>query len=162
LDDYISNLVRKYRNRGLLLDAVLFALLAIGTYDPKLIGKDKRLKHYIPEDLDMLISFIALFKKLITTSNVLTEVSNLSGHLFATSFPLKFAQHIELIDEHHISAKKICNTELFRDVGINDAAIADLSKDQYLILTDDLRLVGKLEKRKIDVINFNHLRIFAW
>jgi len=158
----IPQLIKKYERRGLLLDTVLVVLLVVGAHDRKLIGRDKRLTKYIPEDFDLLISFIKPFDKLITTPNVLTETNNLLGHLFATDFPIKLAQYIELMDEHYVSSKKICNTELFRNVGITDTVLADLAKDQYLFVTDDLRLAGKLEKRNIDVINFNHVRMSAW
>lgn len=162
MNNHLARLIKQYDNRGLLLDSVLFILLVVGTHNPKLIGKDKRLATYTHEDFDLLFSFVKLFKKFITTPNVLTEVSNLSGHLFKTDFPAKFAQYINLMDEHYVPAKKICNSDLFYDVGITDTAIADLAKDQYLVLTDDLRLVGKLEKRSVDVINFNHIRVLAW
>ncbi len=162
MNNYLAKLIKQYDNRGLLLDSVLFVLLVVGTYNPKLIGTDKRLATYTHEDFDLLFSFVKLFKKLITIPNVLTEVSNLSGHLFKTDFPNKFAQYIDLMDEHHVAAKKICRSDLFHDVGVTDTTIADLAKDRYLVLTDDLRLVGKLEKRSIDVINFNHIRVLAW
>jgi hypothetical protein len=158
----IPQLIKKYERKGLLLDTVLAILLVVGGHDRKLIGRDKRLSQFIPEDFDALISFIKAFNKMITTPNVLTEINNLVGHLSASDFPFKFAKYIELMDEYYVPSKKICNSELFRDVGITDASLADLGKDQYLILTDDLRLVGKLEKRSIDVINFNHIRTLAW
>ena len=50
----IPQLIKKYERRGLLLDTVLVVLLVVGAYDRKLIGRDKRLTKYIPEDLECL------------------------------------------------------------------------------------------------------------
>jgi hypothetical protein len=33
-----------------------------------------------------------------------------------------------------------------------------LAKGNYLVMTDDFRLAGYLQKEAVDVINFNHIR----
>lgn len=144
------------------LDSVLFVLLAVGSHSRNLIGKDKRLSQYVPEDLDTLLFFIQQFKKVVTTPNVITEVSNLTGHLAATDFHVAFVKQIGLMDEHYVPSKLICGSDLFSRVGIADTTIAHVSRGKFLVLTDDLRLVGQLEKRNIDVVNFNHIRVLNW
>lgn len=162
MNDYLIQLLNKYRNRGLFLDTVLFVLLAVGSYDRKLIGTDKRLSGYVPEDFDTLLLFIQNFKSIITAPNVITEVSNLTKHLLGTEFSREFVRQINLMTEEYVPSKQISNSDLFFRVGITDAVIAQLSRGKFLVLTDDLPLVGQLQKLKIDVLNFNHIRVLNW
>lgn len=145
-----------------MLDTVLVILLLVGFHNRKLIGKDKRLSTYVPEDLDTLARFVGLFESLVTTPNILTEVSNLTAHLFNTDYPSELARQIAYMDEHYIPTKQLCLSGLFHRIGVSDTAIAHVSQGEFLVLTDDLRLVGHLEKQKIDVINFNHIRTLNW
>lgn len=162
MNEHVVGVIRQYKSKGLLLDTVLFVLLAVGFYNRKLIGNDKRLKTYVPQDLDTLIKFIKLFKPLITTPNVVTEVSNLTGHLWQTEFPKAFVRHIENMDEHYFPSKIAIKAELFGRFGLTDTAITEIARGKYLILTDDFRLAGHLEGRRVDVINFNHIRTLNW
>ncbi len=162
MTEYFAGLIRDYGRRGLLLDTGLFVLLAVGAYNPKLVGNDKRLKAYIPQDLDTLLAFINLFEPLITMPNILTEVSNLTGHLWDTRFPLEFSRHIELMQEHYCGSRMAMQSEIFGRFGLTDAAIAEIAREKYLVLTDDFRLAGYLQGRQVDVINFNHIRTLNW
>jgi hypothetical protein len=162
LNEHVAGLIRQYRNKGLLLDTVLFVLLAAGIYNRKLVGNDKRLKAYVPEDIETLIAFVKLFDPLITTPNTVTEVSNLTGHLWATQFPMHFAQHIEVMEEHYFPSKTAIRSELFGRFGLTDTAITEIARGKYLILTDDFRLAGYLEQKRVDVVNFNHIRTLNW
>jgi hypothetical protein len=162
LNEHVAGLIRRYRTKGLLVDTVLFVLLAVGSYNRRLIGNDKRLKAYLPQDLDTLIAFANLFKPLITTPNVLTEVSSLTGHLWATKFPLEFIRYIEGTEEHYYPSKVAIKSEIFGRFGLTDSAIVEIAKGKYLVLTDDFRLAGHLEQQQIDVINFNHIRTLNW
>ena len=47
----------------------------------------------------------------------------------------------------------------FTQVGLTDAAIAEVSKLKYLVLTDDLPLFGLLQSRGIDAVNSSHIRL---
>ncbi len=47
---------------------------------------------------------------------------------------------------------------MFSKFGLTDSAIIELVKEKYLVLTDDAILFQYLEKNRIDVINFTHLR----
>jgi hypothetical protein len=162
LNEHIAGLIGQYARRGLLLDSVLFVLLAIGAHNRGLVGSDKRLRNYAPGDVDTLIAFIALFKPLVTIPNIVTEVNNLTGHLWNTKFPLKFTEQIELMEEHYFPSNTATRSQSFERYGLTDAAIAEIAKGRFLVLTDDLRLAGHLEGQKVDVINFNHVRALDW
>jgi hypothetical protein len=65
----------------LLIDANLLLLLVVGSADRSLIESFKRTRAYTREDFDLLLRLVARFPKVVTTPNVLTEVSNLAGQL---------------------------------------------------------------------------------
>jgi hypothetical protein len=46
----------------------------------------------------------------------------------------------------------------FPYLGLTDSGLAIVS-DQYLIVTDDARLVIKLNESGLEALNFNHLRL---
>ncbi len=77
----LSNTVNKYKTKGLLIDSNLLLLYFIGSYNIDLITSYKRTKKYTREDFYTLKDFTNSFNKLVTTPNILTEVSNLSTQL---------------------------------------------------------------------------------
>ncbi len=120
---------------------------------------------FVIEDFYTLSRFFNLFRKLVTTPNILTEVSNLAGQLpenLKPSFYPLFGQHLSLLEEHYIASAKISSAVQLAKLGLTDCGIFDLSRDQYLVLTDDFRLAGLLDSQGIDVINFNHIRTMNW
>lgn len=163
MKDYVLELVKKYRDRGLLVDTNLLLLLFIGAFNRDLIGKDKRLAAYAPEDFDALIALMDFFpKRLITTPNVLTELSNLSGHLLQTNFCNVFASTVDLLLEEFRPSLEVLSVPEMRRYGLTDGAISVVAKGKYLVLTDDFPLAGQLAKSGVDCINFNHVRTRAW
>ena len=74
--EYINELVSRYQNKGLLIDTNLLLLYFIGNYDPNRIPGFKRTMAFTVDEFWLLIGFLGVFDKLVTTPNVLTEVSN--------------------------------------------------------------------------------------
>ena len=62
---------------GVLLDANLLILLAVGLTNRDYIGRHKRLTKYDATDLDVLSGLIAQFSSVVFTPHVLAEASNL-------------------------------------------------------------------------------------
>jgi hypothetical protein len=163
--EYINELVARYQNKGLLIDTNLLLLYFIGAFDPDRIPKFKRTMAFTVNEFWLLMTFLKVFDKLVTTPNVLTEVSNLSGQLaenLRVPFYSDFADRIPLLEEHYVPSVGASSMAHFSKIGLTDSAIVRLVKDKYLVLTDDLNLVGYLQNRSIDVINFNHIRTLAW
>jgi uncharacterized protein YaiI (UPF0178 family) len=50
----------------------------------------------------------------------------------------------------------------FTKFGLTDCGIINLCREQYLVLTDDLKLANYLQKEGIDTINFNNIRTYGW
>lgn len=159
----IKDLIARYRDRGLLIDANLLVGLVIGLLDRNYL-KDNRatIRPFTAEDFDLLVIFVERFNRLITTPHLLTEVSNLCGklpkglHEAVRRIIQRLVNH--KITETNIGAVDIVNHDLFLRLGVADTAIQLIAPNQYLVMTDELTLFGTLHKRGVDVINFNHIR----
>jgi hypothetical protein len=98
----------------------------------------------------------------------------LPRHTFLQRFPIKLPSslHNEFraafrilvgkLSEQYDPSKSVVAHEDFLHFGLADTAISMIAPGQHLVLTDEFALIGLLHKRKVDVINFNHLRTFAW
>ncbi len=80
----LAEQLNAYRRRGLLVDANLLLLYFLGSYDRKQISSNKRLATFSVEDFDLIVRVLKLFSLLVTTPNILTEVSNLSNAIAAS------------------------------------------------------------------------------
>ena len=74
-------LVRLHRNNGVLVDANLLLLLAIGRFNKSLIPGFERTSNFLIDDYHLLESLVRQFSRIISTPHVLTEVSNLTTKL---------------------------------------------------------------------------------
>lgn len=161
----LDYLLTRYKSKGVLIDSNVLLLYFVGMYDPLRIPKFKRTMIFAVEDFYTLLGLLKYFSKVVTTPNILTEVSNLANPLagdLKSTFYLQFANQLTVLEEHYIKSAKLSPMPQFAKLGLTDAGILDLAKEQYLVLTDDFRLVGHLEKQGIDVINFNHVRTMNW
>lgn len=163
--DDVQKLFNRYRNKGILIDTNILLLLIVGSSNRKRISQFKRTQQFIPEDYDLLIKLINLFYKIIITPNILTEVNSLTnqiGEPERSKCVTIFAQLISEIEECYLSSQETVKNNGFIKFGLTDCGIIELSKNQYLVLTDDLKLSNYLQKLEIDSINFNHLRFYLW
>lgn len=158
---YLELLFQKYKKRGIIVDTNLLILYFLGSFNPQLIPRYKRTKSYTLDDFTDLCRFIKRFERLLTTPNILTEVSNLSGALGEQYFK-KFKNMVATLNEEFIMSRKATENKYFEKYGLTDAVIIELCRKKYLVLTDDFPLSNLLMKLKIDVINFNHIRGYKW
>jgi hypothetical protein len=163
--DYFEELLYRYQNKGLLIDTNLLLVYFVGSYDPYRISKFKRTIAFTVEDFYTLSAIFRFFAKVVTTPNILTEVSNLSNQLpedIKPSYYSEFAKQIVAIEEQYTTSIKISTLGHFKKFGLTDSGIIDLVKDRYLVLTDDLKLVSYLQNVGIDALNFNNIRTLNW
>jgi rRNA-processing protein FCF1 len=162
---HLEQLLARYKSKGVIIDTNLLLLYFVGMYDPHRITKFKRTMIFAVEDFYTLLGFFKYFSKVVTTPNILTEVNSLANQLAdslkVTFYPM-FASQLANLEEHYIESRTLSSTPQFLKLGLTDSGILNLAQGQYLVLTDDFRLVGHLEKRSIDVINFNHIRTMNW
>lgn len=153
--------------RDILVDTNLLILLAVGSFEPRLIERHKRTRQFTTEDYGLLRRFLARFRRVVATPNVLTEVSNLvdqSGGTSREGLQALLASIIEVLEEHYIPSRDSCDVEEFQRLGLADAAILHLARTRgdLLVLTDDLHLYLALQRRGLEAVNFNHLREQSW
>lgn len=157
-----------WQSRELLLDTNLLILYIVGSIDPKLIGKHKRTNQFIPEDFRLLQSVVRRFPRIVTTPNILTEVSNL---LDQTEERISQALHAvlgalikaETFGERYVRGLDAVSIQEFHRLGVTDASVLFLAgKEQLLVLTEDIHLYLALSRRGIEALNFNHVREAGW
>jgi len=153
-----------HKNKFLVIDTNLLLVYLVGCIDPQLITKfNKTNSRYCVEDFKILDDLVGNFKKFVTTPNILTEVSNLGGHLKDNAkdkFFALLAQFIQQTPEKYIQSSEISKDELFIKFGITDRGLLELARTEHLIITDDFRLCSFCIKQGFYSINFNHLRYY--
>ena len=162
MSTYAEALIERYKSKGVLIDANLALLYLVGSYDLRLIGDGKynKLSNYSTDDYRLLIRLKKEFKKAVTTPHVLTEVSNLTNDLpewTKAECLRKFYETFVEIDELTIPSLDAAQRHEIPFLGLTDSGLAIVS-DQYLIVTDDARLVKKMNESGLEALNFNHLR----
>lgn len=163
--EYAIEMIGRYKSKGLLIDTNLLLLYFIGMYDPLRIQKFKRTMAFTIDEFVLLAAVFESFDKIITTPNILTEVSNFLGQLprnLRSYFLSDFATRIPILEERYTDSGAISVSAHFNKFGLTDAGIVDTVKGNHLVLTDDLPLFGYLQNLEIDAINFNHIRTLAW
>jgi hypothetical protein len=144
----------------------LFLLFVIGSYDSNEIPKFKRTQTFVPEDYFTLIRIVDLYDKILTTPNILTEVSNLTGQIkeyqISDCFNI-FSKSIELLDEYYFTSIDVSKRNEFINYGLTDTSIIHLmNENECMVLTDDFKLYNYLSSQGLDAINFNHVRTINW
>jgi hypothetical protein len=105
---YEQALVYRHLRDGVLLDANLLLLYQIGRFSETAIGNFPHTKQYTVDDYRLLAKVVSLFRSVVTTPNILTEVSNLSGKLNESSlraFRAGFGGTIDVLEEQHCASK---------------------------------------------------------
>jgi len=161
LSEYLKELISKYQNRGILIDANLLILYLVGEFAPRQIPRLRRTKKFLEADYFTVKAFFELFPIKVTTPNILTEISNLAGDMpdgLKFDFFEILQSQFSLLHEHYIPSKEGCLNPIFLKLGLTDSIIGQLARDNYLVLTDDFPLSNTLNSIGVDAINFNHLR----
>ena len=157
--------LRRHRDEGILLDTNVLLLLWLAKFDPRLIG-GKRLEKYTPDDVELLAGYVGQFKRILTTSTILTETSNLAAQvlsgqpkqaLFRRLFPSFGASPPDDFQRCSVDGLTL-DESIFVRLGFTDASIAATVGAQHLLLTDDLDLYLATQAQGAPAINFTHMR----
>lgn len=107
--DHIHELIVRYKNKGILVDTNVLLLYLMGKYDHTRIKKFPRTEKFSERDFEILSDILQPFQKVVTTPNILTEVSNLSNKLWGEvrlGYYNTFANYIAHSEELYIESKK--------------------------------------------------------
>jgi hypothetical protein len=139
-----QTIISRYRRRGVLLDSNLLLLFLVGATGRHIVAEYKRTRKYGESGFDLLAAFVARFARIVTTPNILTEVSNLAGALYGdwlADFRAVFAHAVDASLEKHRESRLLVASPPFRAAGLADAAIIEVARGgKYLLLSDDQTL----------------------
>jgi len=155
----VNPLLKRYSRKPVVLDTNVLLLYWCASFDSQLVNTFNRLNSFSSEDIVLLHRTLKLFPSIHTTPHVLTEVSNLANALprwRKEDWASHFASQVKILEEKWTFAKTIVQTPAIF-LGLTDAALCELATT-CVILTIDFPLSNYLESRKLNVINFNHLR----
>lgn len=145
----------------IVVDSNLLLLLILGSFDENLIGTFKRLAMFTLDDFHALQHLVSKFRTIRVTPHILTEVSNLANSLperEKRSWSEYFRKWItNELQEQQFAAVQLVKSESFLLFGITDAALAESSRDVFIVTVDN-RLASYLQSQELRVLNFNHLR----
>lgn len=152
-----DNLAPTYR-RGVVLDTNLLLLLWVGRWNPDAISQHKRTLKFDKDDYRRLEVFLSRFRTVVVTPSILTEASNLIRQFKSQrELTTTLVEQIPLLDERHLPSVGVVQLEAFVPLGLTDAGIVSLAKEQWLVLTDEFELFGRLSSEELPVVNFNYL-----
>jgi hypothetical protein len=151
-------LIGKYSSAGVLVDSNLLLLLCVGILDQTRVSQEKGVREYTSQDYEILREFLSKFARLVTTPNVVTELSNLSGR-FRYDFRIVFRRFVRetlvsKLAEQYVPSARASTHFAFDRLGITDATIGVLAEEKILVVTSDLDLSITLASRKLDHILF--------
>ncbi|ADW68354.1 hypothetical protein AciX9_1292 [Granulicella tundricola MP5ACTX9] len=166
MSSYTTTLIERFAGRGVLIDTNLLLLYAIGKYDPDILSRESfdRVATYSIEDYQLLGNLISLFRQKVTTPYVLAEVSNWIGYLARAQEVECLRGLIDSLDtftELQVDSFELGKDASFPFLGLTDMALAAYAND-YLIVTDDARLIFHLNELGREALNINHLRQEIW
>jgi hypothetical protein len=159
-----EDLLERHIGGAALVDSNLLLLYLVGKCDPRIIPRFTRTRKYTTKDFDLLSRILdRVFKVVLTTPNILTEVSNLATKLSDNERPAFFDEmkkHVTVFDERYCASIGAFADRQCRRLGLTDAVLLSLCPN-VLVLTDDLPLYQVIATRGHDVINFTHVRAAA-
>jgi rRNA-processing protein FCF1 len=155
----------RQKRRKLLVDTNILLLYIVGSLSPNQIARHKRTKTFTVEDYWLLDSQLAKFGDIVVTPNVLTEVSNLLGYTDDRTRQELLSwlkSRVPSFDERFVPSHEAVEAVEFSRLGLTDATILSCPTQDLTVLTDDIHLYLALQKKGVEVINFNHLREGSW
>lgn len=156
-------MILRCSSKGILIDTNLLILLLVGNFDPKYIASFKRTQKYDVSSYAFLKKYVQNFSKIITTPQILTELSNLTFDEMnqsnkMTEYFRQVVGYLRLAQESYQDKTQLIAHPSLSKFGFTDIGIVNVSKQtKCLVITDDFPLSRILETEKCHFINLYHL-----
>ncbi|MFP4052977.1 MAG: hypothetical protein ACLFV7_03835 [Phycisphaerae bacterium] len=142
------------------LDTNVLLLLLVGETDPKLIPRIARLSHYSIPAYRKLKRSLAMTRGLLVTPHVFSELSNLPFQDIKGPLRERFVAIMRLVlgrfEERSVEMETILKHPLLEKIGVTDVSLAEAGRRRdTVIVTDDFRAAGMLERQGCRVFNTN-------
>lgn len=152
---------------NIILDTNLLLLYLIGSYDIDLIGANNLTTNYTKNDFKLLKAKLEIQNPIYITPQILAELSNQSTFFKEPALSEYFGliiQKLSNFNEGYIKLKDILkNVDLLPKIGFTDVSIFELAKNEnFVVLTDDFELYGRLNSSGYNSLNFAQLRGDVW
>jgi hypothetical protein len=158
-DPWLLALISKHARQGVLVDANLLFIYSVGILDPALISKIDG--SYSDADFVLLSAFLGRFDRIVTTPNIMTEVSNLASNrrknIGVQLHGLLRGDMLQILNERYVTSRVALLHSSCDSLGIADAATSVLGDEKHLVLTNDLDLSLILASRNVDCINYTNI-----
>jgi len=135
MTSYELTLLQKHASSGVLVDTNILLLLIIGSYDKKQIETFKRTRVFAVEDYNTLVNFVSHFSNIITTPNIVTEVSNILGQLpESIRFGVfqRFRELACIVQEQYLPSKDLSSYVEFIRFGVTDTGVLVVGQNHTL------------------------------
>lgn len=142
------------------MDTNLLLIWTVGNANPEWLKTHGRVPVSGEELFIILDEILPRLSKLITTSHVLAETSNLlkfkvhGESLKALKLTLK--QITVGLEELKPDAVEVMSNPLYERLGLTDTALNAMAKDGTVLLTNDLDLYVACSEKYNNVLNLNH------
>ena len=147
---------------GFFIDTNLLLLLIVGSVDRGLITKHKRLRRFTAENYGVLVNLIERVDRVFVTPNTLTETSNLLAQHKdpqRSDFFDRLRFIIEVSKEVVVASADASRNNVFKRLGLTDAALLEVATAETPLVTVDLELyLAAVEKGQDTAVNFTHLQ----
>lgn len=142
------------------LDTNVLLLFLVGETDPQLIPGIRRLSRYTIDAYWALKHRLDRRSRLVITPHVLAELSNLSFQDFTGDLRRRYLHIVRRVlsdfIEAAVSKDTILRHPLLEKVGVTDVSLAEAgAKPNTVVVTDDFRAAGLLQKQGCRVWNTN-------
>ncbi|MCY4244997.1 MAG: PIN domain-containing protein [Gammaproteobacteria bacterium] len=142
------------------MDTNLLLLFFVGAVNAGYVPKFKRTRKYSEQDYANLCRFLNGFDYIVTTPNILTEVSNLGGHLRG-DYRWQFFNHIamsaQVMQEKYRNSMECAASPMCNNFGLADTVAFSVAGNRHLLLTDDSALAKYAGARGVDVVHFKNV-----
>ena len=143
---------------GYFVDANLLTLLVVGSVDPHLIARHRRLDDYTADDYEILLIILNEVEQVFVTPNTLTEASNLlrqhrepERSLLMDGLRFLIAESAEIV----IASARAAANPSFPALGLADAALLEAASAAAPLLTADLGLyLAAIAEDESGALNF--------
>jgi predicted nucleic acid-binding protein len=145
---------------SVVIDANLLVLFIAGRTDPDLIQRHRNLTAYDADAFDLLVETLAKYPKIALTPGTLTEASNLLRQIREPDrhrVTMVLGDFIRSEDEIYIPSRDASREVMFGRLGLTDAALLILARNNAALLSADNDLYLAASKEGINAINFAHL-----
>ena len=147
---------------GVALDTNIFLLLIVGSINTDLLSKSSKTCKFDKADYETLIRFCSPFSRHVITPPIITEACNLLETLNKQNDSRVFQSircYLEEVKESRSESSYLASLPVFPTLGLADASLYALARQDVLILTDDLNLYGHIVSRKHAAMNFYHITV---